>query len=479
MSKNFSHPDVLPGEKVVYHEEILTPKDPSLSASYRPPVEDAIESIRGVISGWEVPFAAGTLPHHHNIEEQNLYTCLFGRDALIIARFLYPTHTHFLSQAVQALGAFQGHSLVAASEEEPGRIPHEVRDSTDSRGVEISKGSGWVFPYYGSVDATPLWLTALTTLASGSIEMMDKQIAGRTLWERAEAATTWLLSRLDADGGVLRSRRSNPHGILNQVWKDSGDSYMDKSGRVATQPGTASVETIGETVDALHSAAWLAAHSPHRWAVTPADLTLRATTLRDHLLDSWWMGDFFAMGHGVIEGRETFLDALASNQWRLLDSQILDHDDAAHHRTALIDSVTDPDILGPHGLRTLAASHPRYRPGGYHTGSSWPMDTATIIRGLIRHGARAEARELASLTLRAITHVGGYPELFRSDESEPSGVSRWTVDIWDDAIGGPNRVSQPPQMLQGWTIAAYHWLSTAGFTATDRRDTSGPKESQK
>jgi glycogen debranching enzyme len=200
-----------------------------------------------------------------------------------------------------------------------------------------------------------------------------------------------------------------------------------------------------------------------RWSITPAELVSVAKNLKSQLLDSWWLGDRFAMGLGVIAGNEVLLDAVASNQWRLLDSEILADPDSIEFVNHLVNSVTDPEILGSNGIRTLGKSNPRYRPGGYHTGSSWPMDAALITRGLLRRGARKEAAEVAGKTIRAIEQVGGYPELFRSDETEKCGVSKFVIDVLDPVIGGPNRICQPPQLLQGWTIAAFSWFETVGL----------------
>ena len=166
------------------------------------------------------------------------------------------------------------------------------------------------------------------------------------------------------------------------------------------------------------------------------------------------------MGLGNIDDKEVMLGAVASNQWRLLDSEILADTDSSKYVAQLVDAVTDAEILGPNGIRTLGKSNPRYRPGGYHTGSSWPFDAALIVRGLLRHGASAEANEVATRTIRAIENVGEYPELFRSDESAPRGISRFVIDVWDSQIERSNRICQPPQLLQGWTIASFSWLKS-------------------
>lgn len=455
--------DVFPDEQVVLCDEVLQPSDPALIAANRPSVRVALEMCRSNVNGWQVFNAAGTLAHHGEIAEQQLFRCLFGRDSLVIAGFLRHSHPDALFNTVCALASFQGEETDDASEEEPGRIPHEVRASDDPQAARITAESGWRFPYFGSVDATLLWLKALGDIAERSPASLGVEVAGQTLARRAESAATWVLQRLGEGGGVIRSQRRNPRGILNQVWKDSGDSYLTIAGEIASEPGTASVETIAEAFDALLAAAKTAELSPNHWQLSPAELRSAAQGLKATLLDDWWLGSRFAMGHGFVNDAPTWLDALASNQWRLLNSGIFEPAADSQFLAPLIEAVTDPEILGPTGVRTLAKSNPRFRAGGYHTGSSWPMDSALIVRGLLRHGANAEASEVAMRTTSAIERVGGYPELFRSDSTEPSGVNRFVVDVVDQSTGASNRINQPPQLLQGWTIAAYSWLSELEF----------------
>jgi glycogen debranching enzyme len=455
--------DVLQGEKVLSAEEILTPEDLVFDPATRPRLEVAMQRITGIVAGREVPFASATLAHHGQTPDQGLFTCLFGRDSLVIAGLSKEFGKDIRLQVVCALAEHQGSGVDLASEEQPGRIPHEIRDSNDPQAIRIQSESGWGFPYYGSVDATLLWLATLDQLSQSDAEILQIDILGSSISRRAESATRWLIDRLGEGGGLLRSNRTNPKGILNQVWKDSGDSYLTAKGEVATQSGTASVETIGESFDALMAASRLAERSAERWDFSPSELVAMAIQLKAKLVENWWLGDRFAMGSGLIRDSETQLDAIASNQWRLLDSEILSGPDCSEFASNLIQSVCDPEILGPHGIRTLGKSNPRYRPAGYHTGSSWPVDSALIVRGLLRHGAKPEAAEIAKRTVSAIDAVGGYPELFRSDLAETAGVSRFIIDVWDPAINSSNRVSQPPQLLQGWTIASYGFLKRQGL----------------
>jgi len=451
--------DLLPGDVIVSCEQILSESDPVFDPTTRPEVSVALKLSSGKVGSWLVPFASGTFSHHADIPDQNLFRCLFGRDSLVISSLLRKINPKLQLETVCALAEHQGQEHNIWSEEEPGRIPHEVRTQDDPQAIKISTEAGWIFPYYGSVDATLLWLVALNQLSTKQPEILEKVVAGKTLSQRAELATNWVLERLDRGLGYIRSQRSNPKGILNQVWKDSGDSYMTSTGQLALSEGTASVETIGETFDALLAAAEIAKLSASSWGVTPTEITHRAKKLQEDLINNWWVADHFAMGIGLIDNTQTLLDAVASNQWRLLDSTILDSPDLSNYLHTLLDSVTDLEILGPRGIRTLGKSNPRYRPGGYHTGSSWPVDSAIITRGLLRHGAKQQAFEIASRTITAIESVGGYPELFRSDNSEPSGVSRFSIDVQDPATNALNRICQPPQLLQGWTIAAYAWMT--------------------
>jgi glycogen debranching enzyme len=459
--------DLLSSDKVIHFEEVLGQEDLSFQPNHRPSIELALEMSSGKIGEWIVPFASGSFDHHQDLADQNLFRCLFGRDSLIISSLLASSKPKLQSETVFALAEHQGLVNDAASEEEPGRIAHEVREKNDPKAIEIAKVAGWGFPYYGSVDATLLWLIALENLVKIDPDCLERKISGVTLASRAEKATAWILTRLESGGGFIRSQRVNPNGLLNQVWKDSGDSYLTKSGRVAVKEGTASVETVGETYDALLAAANLARKSKIPWAITPLDIESAASQLRASLIENWWLGDYFAMGLSEISSKQVQLDALASNQWRLLDSKILDAPEFSTYVEKLIESVTDPDILGPNGIRTLAKSNPRYRPGGYHTGNSWPVDSALIARGLVRHGAHSEAREVGKRTVNAIESIGGYPEFFRSDETERSGVSRFIIDVFDSEINRSNRICQPPQLLQGWSIAAYSWFYEQKLTGKD------------
>ena len=454
--------DIKVGERILSRRLILSPSDPVFDPRFRPPLETVIPWILAYRGPWLIPYASIPFDHHRGVGEQNLFRCLFGRDSLIIADFLGARVPGLRRGVICALGEAQGETFNSQSEEEPGRIAHEIRDSGDVRAREIMETEGWAFPYYGSVDSTPLWLKALAKEALEEPGLLEIQVGGRTLVERSVLATKWILNRLNTPSNLIESKRSNPKGIKNQVWKDSGDSYVHLDGRIAGEGSLASIETTAEVFDALMGAAQLQLLRPYLdWPLSGQALKEKAEHVRLKMIEHMWLGDRFALAtERDKNGKQVPLDSQASNQGRLLDSAIFDGPDWDMYRMVIADALTDPQLLGPAGLRTLSCEHPSYRPGGYHTGSAWPMDGIFAGRGLLRHGFLPQATALIGRTVAAIESIGGFPELLRSDAPLHGWVSAEVIEIEGSADGfgrGFNRICQPPQMIQGWTVAAYAW----------------------
>ena len=456
--------DIKNWEHVIADVEILRPEDPIFDPATRPPLSSAINMILGEQNGYRIPFAAVPFKHHTSIPEQNLFRCLFGRDSLLFANLLESRIPELEFNVVRALGVVQGEKFDELSEEEPGRIAHEVRNEDDERAKEIIADGNWRFPYYGAVDATLLWLKAVAQIATKSPEALDFVIGGLPLWRRSIFATEWILRRLQSPSGLIESHRRNPNGIQNQVWKDSEDSYMHADGTLARGDSTASIETVGEAYDALLGAITIQKLRPHAdWPASTVALMTQASILRQKLIDLLWLGDRFALGtERSTSGSQVAFDSQASNQARLLDSMILDGEEMRKYRKAIAEAVCDPQLLGDSGLRTLSASHPSYRPGGYHTGSAWPMDAVFAARGLGKHGFHRESQLLLSKTKTSIESIGGYPEFFRGDPAENGLITTQITDVISDKSRDrrhSNRVCQPPQMIQGWTVGAYAWIT--------------------
>ena len=191
------------GETTVNYEIILQENDPALLPVNRPPIYDAINMILGTANGYEVPFAAVPLKEHKDLPEQNLYNCLFGRDSLVIADLLFDVKPHLRMNVIGALGSVQGINFDAKSEEEPGRIAHEVRRSDDPVAQKLSEHGDWKFPYYGSVDATLIWMKQVHLAAMADPAVLDSDIGGIALWERFIASTEWVLRRLTTPSGFI------------------------------------------------------------------------------------------------------------------------------------------------------------------------------------------------------------------------------------------------------------------------------------
>jgi len=340
-----------------------------------------------------------------------------------------------------------------------------VRRADDPVAKSLSEHGDWKFPYYGTVDATLIWMKQVNYAAQSDPSILDTVIGGVALWERFILSTNWVLTRLATPSGFIESSRSNPKGIANQVWKDSGDSYMHANGVLARGDSTASVETVGETYDAIIAAVAIQTMKPSKsWPLSTSELNKLARQLQLSLIGYFWMGDSFALGLERNSNREIVkFESLASNQGRLLDSEVLSGDEFSEYRKAIAAAITDSSMLGESGLRTLSSAHASYRPGGYHTGSAWPFDGVLSARGLLKQGFTAESKQVQARIKNAIESCGGYPEFFRGDWPEQDLINRFIQDVqFQDESGvraNTNRIAQPPQVIQGWTVAAYSWLS--------------------
>jgi glycogen debranching enzyme len=377
------------------------------------------------------------------------FACLFGRDSLRMALDLLDDFPEVARQTIRRLTALQGMRDHPRAEEEPGRILHEQRCSTDPHAPDLL--ACWDLPYYGSVDATPLYVCLIGAYcARYGPAILDEQVCGRaatrvSIRTGLERALGWIDRRL-ADHGYVCVQRAQAAGLQHQVWEDSWDSHFFEDGRLFDPDVPyAPVAVQGLVYDALLAAADLIADvgTAERWRA-------EATLLRRKVLREFWMPDLGTFAPALVLSSPDPMPArvVASSPGHLLATALLDGEDAAPYRERLVRRLLAPDLLAAAGIRTKSTTAFRFAPGAYHNGSVWPMDTGVIADGLRRHGYSQEADDLEDRILRACAAFGPV-EFFRGDPGPEVHINTSIHDVVVD--GRQRRQQQPPQPIQGWT----------------------------
>lgn len=335
------------------------------------------------------------------------FLTLFGRDSLITSLSVLGYRPELAAHTLRALARTQGTVIDPERIEEPGKIVHEVRCGELSRFGQVPFER-----YYGTVDATPLFLVLLTEYwkATGDEALV------RELEPVARAALDWMhaYGGLDEHGYLVY--RTDVPGLVHQCWKDSPRGVCFFGGEPAEGP-ISTCEVQGYAYRALRGCARLARevwednHRAERWDA-------RADRLRTEFHTDFWLDEagFVAL---ALDGRRARVDALASNAGHVLWSGILDDDRAR----VVGRRLTDEEFFSGWGLRTLASGQPAYHPVSYHNGSVWPHDTAIAVAGLARYGQHDEARTLAD-ALGAAGREHGYrlPEVMAGFSRAELGV---------------------------------------------------------
>ena len=336
------------------------------------------------------------------------FTTLFGRDSIITALQVLPFMPDVARRTLQVLADWQATEDDPDRDMEPGKILHELRTGEMARTGELPHR-----PYYGSVDATPLWLVLLeeTYRWTGDLELV------RSLWPNALAALEWIDTSGDRDhDGFVEYERRTTAGLANQGWKDSGDSVRHRDGAIALAP-IALVEVQGYVYDAKLRMAHLARRLGD--GALADRLSAEAAALRSHFDAAFWMEDrgFYAM---ALDAEKRQVGTIASNPGHCLWSGIVPSERVDQVVTRLLDPAMDSGW----GVRTYASGQPGFNPVGYHTGSVWPHDNSIIAAGMKRAGRHEAADRIASRMFEAAQHSPDFrlPELF-------CGFDRGAADI--------------------------------------------------
>lgn len=365
----------------------------ALPAEERPVVRQAIADIASLLLATpEGTTIAAGIPN---------FVAPFGRDSLITAWLLLPVDPGLARGVLTHLAAKQGTREDTFRDEQPGKIMHEHRESELSRLGELPFRT-----YYGSADATPLFVVVLAAyvLQTGDIDL------ARALETNWRAALAWIERYADERGLVCFHQRGDGKGLTVQSWKDSSDSMSYRDGGLG-EGALAVAEVQGYVFAAWHAAAELSAHCGGSDS-EQADFRARAAALAARVDALYWMEEegTYAL---ALDAQARQLDVVASDAGHMLWSGIVPAGKAARVRARLF----APDLWSGYGLRTLGTGEKRYNPLSYHNGSVWPHDTALFAAGLLRYGDRAgfgRVREALvalagqSADLRLPELVGGY-----------------------------------------------------------------------
>jgi glycogen debranching enzyme len=327
------------------------------------------------------------------------FMTMFGRDSILTSLQALPFAPELAATTLRELANRQGTRRDDFRDEDPGRILHEMRYGELTAFEERPHS-----PYYGSADATPLFVILLDEYErwTGDVKLVS------SLEQEARAALRWLddYGDLMGNGYLSYQRRNEETGLENQCWKDSWDSISYRDGRLPGFP-RATCELQGYAYDARMRGARLARLVWHDPALAD-QLEAQAADLKERFNRDYWVADggYYALALDTEGGQ---VDALSSNIGHLLWSGIVDQSRAK----SVVEHLLGPRLFSGWGIRTLATEQARYNPIGYHVGTVWPFDCSFIAWGLRNYGFKQEAATVAAGILDAAEFFQGrLPEAF-------------------------------------------------------------------
>ncbi|HJV29965.1 MAG TPA: glycogen debranching N-terminal domain-containing protein [Gaiellaceae bacterium] len=324
------------------------------------------------------------------------FMTVFGRDTIITCLQTLLFGPELARGALEVLAQLQAREDDPSIDAEPGKIVHEVRTGKAAK--------VWFARYYGTVDATPLYLVLLSEVWRWTGEMA----LIRGLKEPALRALAWIDEHGDRDrDGFVEYERRTDRGLDNQSWKDSFDSQRFSDGRFAKTP-IAPCEVQGYVYDAKRRMAELA-RDVWRDRELADRLNREAKELRDRFDEAFWVdkhGGYYAL---ALDRDKNKVDSLSSNIGHLLWSGIV----PPHRVDAVVDALMGDALWSGWGVRTMSDRDAAYNPLSYHNGTVWPHDNSLIAMGLARYGRWPEAQRIVQRMLNAAAHFGyQVPEVF-------------------------------------------------------------------
>ncbi|HAM01491.1 MAG TPA: amylo-alpha-1,6-glucosidase [Acidimicrobiaceae bacterium] len=389
------------------------------------------------------------------------FMTVFGRDSLITSWMALVVDPDLALGVLQTLARFQGTDIDPRSEEQPGRILHEMRFG---EAPSLSLGGGSI--YYGTADATPLFVMLLGELRRWGLA----REAVEELLPNAERALEWIERFGDADGdGYVEYHRATDRGLANQGWKDSWDGVRYADGTVAQAP-----IALCEVQAYVYSAYLARAHFANEQGddATYDRYRSKAARLKADFNRDFWLEDkeWFAIG---LDANKRPIDSLTSNMGHCLWTGIVDEDKAR----LVADRLMSPELFSGWGVRTLGTTMGGYNPISYHCGSVWPHDTAIAAAGLTRYGFVDHAVRVVTALLEAAVAQGNrLPELFsgldRNDFPAPVGYpTSSSPQAW--AAASPLLCLRTMLRLDPWVPYGRTWLAPMLLPGMDHLKVEG------
>ena len=355
------------------------------------------------------------------------YSTLFGRDSLISAWQMLEIDPLIAKNTLKILAKYQGKIIDNESEEEPGKILHEYRFSKKAQ-LALPH---WKFPYFGSVDSTPLFVI----VAEKYFEKTNDKEFLLQIWDTIVKAIDWLSLYGDLDqDNFIEYERKNPYGLFHQGWRDSLENHLKIT------PPVAIVEAQGYAYAAYNAGVKLAEHLDKDTSLKNV-WTKKAAALKDAFQKAFiWQEECYC--YIALDKDKNPIKNVASNPGHLLFTGIVSKEIAKK----LVKRLFRDDMFTPFGIRTVSKNNSDFDSSSYHLGSIWPHDNWIIYYGLKQMGFLSEAEQIKKGLISAYQALGCIPELFEVRDDK-------IIPLFSDAKqqqGKPNAINA--NHLQAWAV---------------------------